>query len=125
MVTFLATIHIITCLALVGLVLIQDSKGGGVFTSQTGSNSVLGAGGATTLAQTMTKVLAVIFAVTCISLSIIAARSQKSVVDGVVPMTTTPATVPAAAAEPATTTPSAQTEKTGTPAEAPVTTPNK
>lgn len=94
MVTFLAIVHIIACLALVGLVLIQDSKGGGVFTSQSSSGSVLGATGATTLAQTMTKVIALVFAATCIGLSILAAQSQKSVVEGVVP-------VPAAAAAPA------------------------
>jgi len=82
MITFLAVIHIIACLGLVGLVLIQDSKGGGVFTSQSSSNSVLGAGGATTFAQTMTKVMAGVFAFTCIGLSIMSARSEKSVVDG-------------------------------------------
>ena len=64
MITFLAVVHIIACLGLIGLVLIQDSKGGGVFTSQAGSGSVLGASGATSLAQTMTKVMAGIFAAT-------------------------------------------------------------
>ena len=96
MVTFLAVIHILACLGLIGLVLIQDSKGGGVFTSQTSSNSVIGATGATSLAQTMTKVMATVFAVTCIGLSIISARSQKSVIDT--------GTIPAAAAAPVTTT---------------------
>lgn len=110
MMTFLAVIHIIACLGLVGLVLIQDSKGGGVFASQASSNSVLGATGATTLAQTMTKIIATVFALTCITLSIMSARSEKSVVDsGVLPATqavsteTAPATtpVPAAATAPA------------------------
>lgn len=114
MVTFLAIVHLITCLSLIGLVLIQDSKGGGVFTSQTGSNSVLGAGGATTLAQTMTKVLGVVFAVTCIALSILAARSQRSVVDTM--PTTAPVAAPAAATAPAATT-------SAEPATAPVTAP--
>jgi preprotein translocase subunit SecG len=86
MITFLAIIHIIACLGLVGLVLIQDSKGGGVFTSQSTSNSVLGATGATSLAQTMTKAMAFVFAITCIGLSILASRSEKSVVDGAVPV---------------------------------------
>lgn len=85
MITFLAIIHIIACLGLIALVLIQDSKGGGVFTSQSSSNSVLGATGATTLAQTMTKVMATVFAVTCITLSIVSARSEKSVVDTAAP----------------------------------------
>lgn len=86
MITFVAVIHIIACLGLIGLVLIQDSKGGGVFTSQSSSSSVLGAGGATTLAQTMTKVVAVIFAVTCIVLSIMSASSSKSVIDSATPV---------------------------------------
>ncbi len=118
MITFLATIHIIACLGLVILVLIQDSKGGGVFTSQASSNSVLGATGATSLAQNMTKIMAVVFAVTCISLSIMSARTEKSVVDSM-PITS----VPAAATVPATpeaakteTAPAAATAPAATPA---------
>ncbi len=98
MITFLATVHIITCFGLVVLVLLQDSKGGGVFTSQSSSGSVLGATGATSLAQTMTKVMATVFAVTCIGLSIMAARNEKSVVDSVLPAATATPAAPAAAA---------------------------
>lgn len=96
MMTLLAVIHIIACLGLITLVLLQDSKGGGVFTSQATSNSVLGAGGATSLAQTMTKVLATVFALTCIGLSVLYARSDKSVIDSApaaaatAPLTTSP-----------------------------------
>ena len=114
MVTFLAVIHIIACLGLVGLVLIQDSKGGGVFTSQTSSSSVLGAGGATSLAQTMTKVMAGVFAATCIGLSIRAAQSQKSVVDTMLPIS---APIAAPVAAPALANPEA-TAPAGTPAPA-------
>lgn len=98
MITFLATIHILACLALIGLVLVQDSKGGGVFTSQSSSNSVLGATGATTLASTMTKVVSGILVVTCIGLAMLSSRTQSSVVDSAV-IPTTP--VNAAAAVPA------------------------
>lgn len=93
MITFVAVLHIIACLALIGLVLIQDSKGGGMFSSQGSSSSVLGAGGATTLAQTMTKVMAGVFALTCIVLSIMSASSSRSVIDStsVIPATTAPA----------------------------------
>lgn len=118
MMTFLAVIHIIACLGLVGLVLIQDSKGGGVFTSQASSNSVLGATGATTLAQTMTKIIATVFALTCITLSIMSARSEKSVVDsGALPATqavsteTAPASAPSTAPVPAATSAPAQPAK--------------
>lgn len=109
MMTFLAVIHIIACLGLVGLVLIQDSKGGGVFTSQASSNSVLGATGATSLAQTLTKIVAVIFALTCITLSIMSARSEKSVVDsGVLPASlAAPMMPPVGATEPQNVPPSA------------------
>lgn len=108
MITFLATVHILSCLALIGLVLVQDSKGGGVFTASSSSNSVLGATGATTLASTMTKIVSGILVVTCISLAVLSSRTQTSVVDSVVPSmpeanaaaTTPPATpeVPAATA---------------------------
>jgi len=85
MITFLATVHILSCLALIGLVLVQDSKGGGVFTASSSSNSVLGATGATTLASTMTKIVSGILVVTCISLAMLSSRTQNSVVDSVVP----------------------------------------
>ena len=115
MITFLAIVHIIACLGLVGLVLIQDSKGGGVFTSQASSNSVLGATGATSLAQTMTKVMSVVFAATCIGLSIISARSEKSVVDTMPLTTPAAATAPAMSTEPVTNTnPEATTPATNT-----------
>jgi preprotein translocase subunit SecG len=102
MITFLAVVHIIACLGLVGLVLIQDSKGGGVFPSQSSSSSVLGASGATSLAQTMTKVIAGVFAVTCIALSVMSAHSSKSVVDSMTPAAAAAAATPEAAATTAT-----------------------
>jgi preprotein translocase subunit SecG len=124
MMTFLAVIHIIACLGLIVLVLLQDSKGGGVFTSQATSNSVLGAGGATSLAQTMTKVLAALFALTCIGLSILSARNEKSVIDSSpsattqqVPTTQTPPTEPATPGTP--TTPKTPTPPIQPPATAP------
>lgn len=115
MITFLAVIHIIACLGLVALVLIQDSKGGGVFTSQASSSSVLGAGGATSLAQTTTKGMALLFAATCIGLSIMSARSEKSVVDSI---------LPAAAATPAATAPAVTETAPAASATAPTPAPN-
>jgi len=111
MVSFLTVIHLIACLGLIGLVLIQDSKGGGVFTSQSSSNSVLGATGATSLAQTATKVMAFLLGATCITLSILSARSEKSVVDSMpsanppAAAATVPAGTPTTEATPATTAP--------------------
>jgi preprotein translocase subunit SecG len=98
MITFLATVHILACLSLIALVLMQDSKGGGVFTTQSSSNTVLGATGATTLASTMTKIVSGVLVITCIGLAMLSSRTQSSVVDSAV-IPTTP--VNAAAAMPA------------------------
>jgi len=115
MITFIATIHIISCVVLIGLVLVQDSKGGGVFTSQTSSNSVLGATGATTLASTLTKIFSAIVGVSCIVLAMMSSKTQKSVVDSAV-LPTTP--VNAAAAVPTSATAAASSAAAATATEA-------
>lgn len=98
MMTFLGTVHLIACIALIILAMMQDSKGGGMFSSQTSSNSVLGATGGASLAVTMTKILSVIILVTCVSIAMIYTTSNKSVVDGVMGGSPSPTTTPAAAA---------------------------
>ena len=82
MITFLAIIHVLACVVLIGLVLIQDSKGGGVFSGQASSNSFLGATGATTLAGNATKIVAGVLAITCILIAKFTADTKKSIVDG-------------------------------------------
>ncbi|MFN7825126.1 MAG: preprotein translocase subunit SecG [Pseudobdellovibrionaceae bacterium] len=108
--TFAAVLHILVALVLIVLVLIQDTKSGslgGAFGGG-GSNSVFGATGAVSLAAQLTRWTAVIFAVTCIWLSILSARSGKSVVDSMVPPV-----APAAAESSA---PAAATDTTTAPA---------
>ena len=92
--TFIASVHIIVALLLIGLVLMQDSKGGGALGASFGggSNSILGATGATTLAQKLTRIAAAVFAVTSITLAV-SSKGNRSVVES----------MPAAAALPATT----------------------
>lgn len=101
MVTFLTILHIIITLSLIGLVLIQDSKGGGMgaFGGGGNSNSVLGATGATSLAAKLTQWFAIAFAISCIALAMTTGRTKKSVVDGMAPVP------PAAQVAPGTTTP--------------------
>lgn len=100
MMTFLGTVHLIACIALIILAMVQDSKGGGLFSSQTSSNSVLGATGGASLAVTMTKILSVIILVTCIAIAMVYTNSNKSVIDGTVAgsgtSATTPTTIPPA-----------------------------
>ncbi len=103
MTTFIATLHILVALILVGLVLIQDSKGGGALGmgGGGGSNSVLGATGASTLAAKMTRIVAIIFALTSIGLSILSSQQSKSILDKLPAASaapTTPAAAPANAA---------------------------
>lgn len=103
--TLVSVIHVITALVLIALVLVQDSKGdslGGSFGGGGGSNSLLGATGATTLVQKATRWTAVVFAATSLSLTLMS-KNTKSVIDSYAPSATTqapgtPATTPANAA---------------------------
>lgn len=126
--TLVAVIHILVALILVGLVLIQDSKGGGALgIGGGGSNSLLGATGAQTLAARMTRWMAVLFAITSISLTYFSGQKGRSVLDAGAPVSgpvIPPASgapgapgVPATATAPAAEAPVAA--PTGAPAEAP------
>jgi preprotein translocase subunit SecG len=117
--TLLTIVHVLIAIVLIGLVLIQDSKGGALGIGGSSSNSLLGAGGAQTLAAQATRWVAGLFAVTCIGLSIWTANKTSSVVSGITPL---PVTQPAAtpSTEPAV---ASGTESTTAPAAAPTTAP--
>lgn len=87
MFTVAATVHIIIAFILIILILIQDSKGGamggGMFSGGS-SSSILGATSATNLLVKLTRTVAILFAISCVVLTILTAQSSKSVVDGVV-----------------------------------------
>ena len=92
MLTFISVIHIIAAVVLVGLVLAQDSKSGGMgMLSGGGSSSVFGATGGENILAKGTKLFAVIFAATCIGLTIMSASQSKSVVDDLAPSVATDA----------------------------------
>jgi preprotein translocase subunit SecG len=114
--TLLTLIHVVIALALIGLVLIQDSKGGALgIGGSGGSNSLLGAGGAQTLAAKATTWVGVIFAITCITLSIWTTKKTQSVFSGstAIPATTAPSpNVPANPADSTTPADSAAAPKT-------------
>ena len=78
---FLVVLHILIAIALVALVLVQDSKGGGALGIGGGSNSLLGATGAQTLYAKMTRWVALVFGITSIALSLAVAGQNKSVLD--------------------------------------------
>lgn len=120
MTTFIGILHIIVALVLIVLVLIQDSKSNGALGvgGTSGSNSLLGATGAQTLASKLTVWSAIIFALTCLTLSVLTSSKTKSVVDSL-PLPTAPVSAPADVngAAATTTTPEATPAPTATPAE--------
>lgn len=84
MVSVLAFVHIVLSIFLVVLVLIQDPKGGGaggMFGGGGGSNSLFGATGAPTFLARLTRWVAVIFACSCIAMTIFIKPSKNSVLD--------------------------------------------
>ena len=90
----LVTIHVIVCLFLIGVVLLQQGKSAdlaGAFGGQ-GSQTAFGPRGAANLLTKLTTYGAVIFMVISISLTIMLARSsgQHSVLSGTPTQQTTP-----------------------------------
>ncbi len=92
MVTLIATVHIIACLLLIALVLLQDPKSNnpGAMFGGGGSNTVLGATGATTVLQKLTRWAAIVFGACALLLSLASKQESRSVLD------TLPATTGAA-----------------------------
>lgn len=92
----IATVHIIVTVVLILLVLVQDSKGGAGMFAGGSSQSILGATGGATLLAKLSRGTAILFAITCIMLTIYTSRHGASVVDD--------AAIPAAVTVPAATT---------------------
>jgi preprotein translocase subunit SecG len=87
MIILLVILHIVVCLFLIGVVLLQQSKGAdlaGAFGGQ-GSQTAFGPRGAANLLTKLTTYSAIIFMLTSIGLTIMLARagSDHSVLSGV------------------------------------------
>jgi len=80
MLTVVAVIHIIACLLLIALVLLQDPKatGGSTMFGGTGSSNVIGATGGASLLQKMTRYAAIVFGVCCLLLTMLSRRDSGS-----------------------------------------------
>lgn len=94
MATTLAVLHIIVCVFLILLIMIQDPKGGGsgIF-SGGGSNSILGSSGGADFLTKATRYMAVAFGVLCIALTIFSRPTKTGVFSDVT-------TIPVEAAAP-------------------------
>jgi preprotein translocase subunit SecG len=83
---FLLIVHIIVCLFLIAIVLLQSGKGAELGATFGGgsSNTLFGSRGAATFLSKMTTVAAVVFMITSLGLAVIAAKGgsvmKKSVV---------------------------------------------
>lgn len=110
MATFLIIIHIVVCVALIMIVLLQTGKGASMGAAFGGSSqTIFGSSGATTFLTKLTTVVAVVFMVTSLFLAFIhGPGSNSSVVGKSVEAQSQPA-APAQAplAPPATPTPAA------------------
>jgi preprotein translocase subunit SecG len=88
MFTFILIIHVIVCLFLILIVLVQGGKGAELGAAFGGSSQTLfGARGAATVFGKLTTIAAVVFMLTSLTLAIMAARGASSVVSKV-PMAT-------------------------------------
>lgn len=95
MLTLLAIVHVLIGIGLVIFVLLQDPKGGGaggMFGGGGGSNTVFGSTGAGNFLTASTKWFAIFFAVSCLTLTCVSSRKERSVLD--TGTTEAPATAP-------------------------------
>ena len=84
MMIFIIAIHVIVCLGLIGLVLIQRGRGSGLIESLSGVESMFGTKTNAFLARA-TTVLSIVFFVTCLSLAVLSVRQSKSLMRNVLP----------------------------------------
>jgi len=75
--TFIIIIHVIICLVLIGLVLIQRGRGSGLVESFSGVESMFGTKTNTFLTRT-TTILSILFFFTCLSLAVLSVRQSRS-----------------------------------------------
>jgi preprotein translocase subunit SecG len=79
MTVVLVVLHGIICILLIGLVMIQRGRGGGLVESFSGVESMFGTKTSTFLTKA-TTVLSVMFFLTCLSLALLSIRQSKSLI---------------------------------------------
>lgn len=124
---FLVVIHVIVCIALILVVLLQTGKGADMGAAFGGGSSqtVFGSTGASTFLKKVTTGAAIAFMLTCLTLAYMSGnRTPKSIVTEAAPVTSTAAPIqkaPAASERPVTAHKSAEpataAPATGTPAQ--------
>ncbi len=80
--TTIIVIHMIVCLLLIGLIMIQAGRGGGLVESFSSVESMFGTKTNTFLTR-ITTVLSILFFVTCLSLALLSAKQSRSLMKDV------------------------------------------
>jgi preprotein translocase subunit SecG len=82
MMGLVVVIHIIICVGLIGIILIQRGRGGGLVDSFSGLDSVFGTKTSAFLTK-LTTVLAITFFFTCLTLAFLSLQQSRSLMRGV------------------------------------------
>ena len=109
MIITLTILHVLMCLAIIAIVLLQAGKGADIGSAfgGAGSQAVFGSMGTPTVLGKITGVVAVVFTITSFTLALLGGeRSASSVVREPAPVTAPAASAPAAPAAPASPAPS-------------------
>ncbi len=77
----LIAFHVIACVVLIGIVLVQAGRGGGLTETFSGAESIFGTKTNSFLTRA-TTVLAILFFVTCLSLAFISKQRSRSLLEG-------------------------------------------
>jgi len=92
--TIIAIIHVVVCLFLVVIVLLQHGKGADIGATFGGGNTVFGTEGPVSLLNKVTTAAAIIFMLTSITLAYLSAKSGSRSVMQNVPLSATVPAVP-------------------------------
>lgn len=84
MIGFIIVLHVIICILLMVVVLIQAGRGGGLVEGFSGMESMFGTKTNAFLTRT-TTVLSILFFTTCLTLAVLSARQGKSLLRNVTP----------------------------------------
>ena len=91
---FILTVHLIACLILIAVILLQAGRGGGLTDMGGGAaQSILGTRGATILTRA-TTVCAIVFMLTSLSLAVLSAQRGRSLMERARPKAAAPVKAP-------------------------------
>lgn len=86
MMGLIIAIHIIICMLLIGIILVQSGRGGGLLESFSGIESMFGQKTSAFLSRT-TTVLSIAFFITCLGLALLSAKQSRSLMRSIEPQT--------------------------------------